>query len=140
MKAPLIGLYLSWPLWRGAGLILSRLRDSPLAAWQGRYYAFDGVQIRVLIDDEGHLLIAAGDVLDALRIEGRDRQPDRIRAIAGSDGLRALPGTAQPFFTEIGLQEWLKRSSRRDLVRFAHWLRTQVGEPHRRQQQRGTRN
>jgi hypothetical protein len=139
MKAPLIGLYLLWPLWRAAGLIVSRLRDSPLAPWQGSYYEFDNAQIRVLVDDGDRLLIAASDVLDALHIKGRDRQPDRIRAIVGPEGLVFLPGTRQPFFTESGLQQWLGRSSRRDVARFTHWLRTQVCEPHRRRQERGTR-
>jgi hypothetical protein len=140
MKAPLIGLCVIWPLWRGARLILSQMREAPLAPWQGRYYAFDNLQIRVLLDEEDRLLIVASDVLDALRIKGRDRQPDRIRAIAGLDGLRTVPKMEEPVFTETGLQEWLKRSSRRDVVRFAHWLRTQVSEPHRRLRECETRN
>ena len=140
MKAPLIGLCVLWPLWRGGKLVLSHMRESPLAPWQGRYYAFDNFHIRVLLDEEDRLLIVASDVLDALRIEGRDRQPDRIRAIAGRDGLRTAPEIQEPVFTETGLQEWLKRNSRRDVARFVHWLRTQVSEPHRRQRERGTRN
>ena len=140
VKAPLIGLCVMWPLWRGGKLILSHMLEAPLAPWQGRYYAFDNFQIRVLVDEEDRLLIVASDVLDALRIKGRDRQPDRIRAIAGRDGLRTVPEIEESVFTETGLQEWLKRSSRSDVLRFAHWLRTQVSEPHRRLLERGTRS
>jgi hypothetical protein len=140
MKAPLIGLCVMWPLWRGGKLVLSQMRESALAPWQGRYYAFDNFQIRVLVDEEDQLLIVASDVLDALRIKGRDRQPDRIRAIAGRDALRTVPEIEESVFTETGLQEWLKRSSRRDVLRFAHWLRTQVSEPHRRLLERGRRS
>jgi len=50
---------------------LSKMREAPLAPWQGRYYAFDNFQIRVLVDEEDRLLIVAGDVLDALRIIDR---------------------------------------------------------------------
>ncbi len=35
------------------------------------------------------------------------------------------------------MQAWLERSSRRDVARFALWLRTQVSEPHRRMLERG---
>jgi len=140
VKAPLIALCLMWPLWRGARLVLLKMREAPLAPWQGRYYAFDNFQIRVLVDEEDRLLIVASDVLDALRIKGRGRQAERIRAITGRDGLRAVPGIGEPVFTEQGMQAWLERNSRRDVARFALWLRTQVSEPHRRMLERGTRH
>ena len=140
MKAPLIALYLMWPLWQGGRLVLQKMREAPLAAWQGRYYAFGNFQIRVLVDEDDRLLIVATDVLDALGIEGRGRQAERIRAIVGGDGLRTVPGTGQLAFTEMGMQAWLERSSRRDVARFALWLRTQVSEPHRRMLERGMGN
>jgi hypothetical protein len=140
LKAPLITLDLMWPLWQGARLVLHRMREAPLAPWQGRYYEFENFQVRVLVDEEDRLLIVASDVLDALRIKGRGRQPERIRAITGRDGLRAVPGIGEPVFTEQGMQAWLERNSRRDVARFALWLRTQVSEPHRRMLERGTRH
>jgi hypothetical protein len=132
VKAPLIAVDLMWPLWQGARLVLQQMREAPLASWQGRYYEFENFQIRVLVDEEDRLLIVASDVLDALRIKGRGRQPERIRAIAGRDGLRTVPQIGEPVFTEKGMQAWLERNSRRDVARFALWLRTQVSEPHRR--------
>jgi hypothetical protein len=138
MKAPLIALYLMWPLWQCARLLVQKMRETPLAAWHGSYYAFEDFPIRVLVDEDDGLLFVAGDVLDALRIEGRGRQPERIRLVAGRDGLRAVPGMRELVFTEAGLHAWLERNSRRDVARFAHWLRTQVFEPHRRKLERGT--
>jgi len=140
LRAPLIALYLMWPLWRGAKIVLSHMREAPLAPWQGRYYAFENFQIRVLLDEEDRLLIVASDVLDALRIKGRGRHSNRIRAIAGRDGLRTVAGMGEPAFTEKGLQAWLERTSRRDVARFALWLRTQVSEPHHRMLERGIQN
>ena len=140
VKAPVVALYLMWPLWQGARLALQKLREAPLATWQGRYYAFGSFQIRVLVDEDDRLLIMASDVLDALRIEGRGRRPERIRAIVGRDGLRTVPRTGQLVFTETGMQAWLERNSRQDVARFALWLRTQVSEPHRRMLERGTRH
>jgi hypothetical protein len=140
VKAPLIALVLMWPLWQGARLLRHAMRAAPLATWHGRYYEFDNVQIRVLVDEDDRLLIVASDVLDALSIQGRGRDVERIRAVAGRDGLRTVPGMREPVFTENGLQAWLERNSRRDVARFALWLRTQVSEPHRRMLERGTRN
>jgi hypothetical protein len=140
VKAPLIALDLTWPLWRGGRLVFSLMREAPLAPWQGRYYVFGNFQIRVLVDEDGALLFVASDVLDALRIKGRGRHVDRIRAIAGRDGLRSVPGVGQAVFTEKGMQAWLERNSRHDVARFALWLRTQVSEPHRRMLERGARH
>jgi hypothetical protein len=139
-KAPLIALYLMWPLWQGGRLLLQKMREAPLEAWHGSYYAFEDFQIRVLVDEDDRLLFVASDVLDALRIEGRGRQPERIRAIVGRDGLRAVAAMRVLVFTETGLHAWLERNSRRDVARFAHWLRNQVFEPHRRRLERGWTN
>ena len=130
LQVPLIALWLLWGGWRGARFVWHWLRDAPLAPWDGRYYAFDDRQIRVLLDDQDRLLIVASDVFDVLRIEGRGRNADRVRAIIGRDGLRTLPGTGRLAFTVPGLQGWLARNSRRDARRFSVWLRTQVSEPH----------
>jgi len=140
VKAPLIALALMWPLWQGGRLVVQQVREAPLAPWHGRYYAFENFQIRVLVDEENRLLIVASDVLNALRIEGRGRKSERIRAIAGRDGLLTVPGIREPVFTETGLQAWLERSSSRDVARFALWLRTQVSDPHRRMLERGMLN
>ncbi len=59
MKAPLIALYLMWPLWQGGRFVLQKMREAPLAVWQGRYYAFGNFQIRVLVDEDDRLLIVA---------------------------------------------------------------------------------
>ena len=115
MKAPLIALALMWPLWQGGRLVVQQVREAPLAPWHGRYYAFENFQIRVLVDEENRLLIVASDVLNALRIKGRGRKSERIRAIAGRDGLLTVPGIREPVFTGTGLQAWLERSSRRDV-------------------------
>jgi hypothetical protein len=139
-KAPLIALVLMWPLSQGARLLVHAMRAAPLAAWHGRFYEFDTVQIRVLLDEDCRLLIVASDVLDALGIQGRGRHVDRIRAVAGHDGLRTVPGMREPVFTGEGLQAWLERNPRRDVTRFTLWFRTQVSEPHRRMLERGTRN
>ena len=131
-RAPLVALWVLLPLWQGARVLLGHLRQAPLAPWQGRYYAFDDHQIRVLVDEQGELFIVAADVFDALRVQGRSRHPDRVRACAGPEGLRQLPGIPQPVFTEVGLQKWLEKTTRRDAQRFSHWLKTQVSGPQHR--------
>jgi hypothetical protein len=139
-RLPLVALVLLWPLWRLGRLLMARVREAPLAPWHGRYYAFGQHQIRVLVDEDDRLLIVARDVFDALGMRGRGRHADRIRAVAGRDGLRTLAGSGEAVFTETGLQAWLERHSRPEVARFAHWLRTQVGDPHRRAVERGIRH
>jgi len=139
-KAPLLGLYALWPLWQGARLLLSRMRHAPLAPWQGRYFEFEGTQIRILVGDDERLLFVVKDVLLALRITGRDRHIDRIRAAAGREGVRTVEGSGETVFTEKGLQAWLERNSRREVARFEFWLRTQVSDPYRRSLERGSRH
>jgi len=140
MKAPLIALYLMWPLWQGGRLVLQKMREAPLAAWQGRYYAFGNFQIRVLVDEDDRLLIVATDVLDALGIEGRGRQP------SASGQLWAAMVSAQC----QGRGNWLsprwacRRGWSAALAATSHasrcGLRTQVSEPHRRMLERGMGN
>ena len=135
----LIGFVLSTPLW---GALLARpllelgirafvaMRDDPLRRWQGAYYAFDGVHVRVF-EDEGRLWIGARDVAAALGVRrGTDAflatHPHGARAI---DGLTCIDvATAESWALALG---------GRDAKRFAVWLRREVEAPWLRRRERG---
>ena len=68
--------------------VLARLSQQPLAKWQGSYYSFNDVQVRVF-EDEDELWFAAKDVLAAVGMRGI---PDSFLAIY-PDGSRMIPGT-----------------------------------------------
>jgi hypothetical protein len=132
LLAPLAGLWLLWPIWRGGRLLWQMLVDSPHAQWQGSYREFDGQPIRVLEDDDHRLWVCAADVFDALDLPQPMRDPARVRLAAGREGLRRPPGSRVICFTERGLDAWLEGRSDRRIAGFQHWWRTQVMEPHRR--------
>lgn len=125
-------LVLLWPLWRLGRYLLRAMLASTHEPWQGRYYEFDGRQVRVLTDDRDALWFSADDVFDALGVQGSGRDPARVRLSAGREGLRPAPGTRLLCFTERGLSAWLERRTGRRTAAFDHWLRTQVIGPHRR--------
>jgi hypothetical protein len=130
--AAALGVALVWPAWRLARWLRYALRDDTFAAWRGAYYEFDGRQIRILFDEEGQLWLAADDILDGFGLTGHARDRERLRLVAGRDGVRAAPGTRLQCFTERGLRAWLERRSERRAGQFVHWLDTQVLAPHRR--------
>src|SRR5512136_1797510 len=99
LSAPFWALWLLWPLYRLWAFWARRGRHSKWQAWQGNYYEFDGRQVRVLFDDE-QIWFAADDVFDALRLDGRQRDSDRNRLVAGRDGLAELPDSGLLAFTE----------------------------------------
>jgi hypothetical protein len=126
---------LLFPLWRLVRLVWQQIKHGPYEPWQGAYYEFDGQQIRILFDDEGQAWLAADDVLDVFGLQGHARDRERLRLIAGRDGLRAAPGTQLMCFTERGLRAWLERRTERMAGQFVHWLNTQVLAPHRRKRE-----
>jgi hypothetical protein len=126
---------LLFPLWRLVRWLWQQMKHGPYEPWQGAYYEFDGRQIRILFDDEGQAWLSADDVLDVFDLQGHARDRERLRLIAGRDGLRAAPGTQLVCFTERGLRAWLERRTERMAGQFAHWLNTQVLAPHRRKRE-----
>lgn len=131
LAAPVLALWLLWPLALGAVALWHWLRARPYAAWHGSYLEFDGRQIRVLFDGDS-LWVVASDVFDALRLTGRARDLKRVRQIAGRDGLVRLPGSRLLAFTERGLMAWMERRTDRVAADFNRWFATQVTAPHRR--------
>lgn len=138
LLAVLGGLLLLWPLWRGGRLLWRAVSDASHAEWQGRYFEYDGRQIRVVEDDDGGLRIAAVDVFDALDLPATARDPARVRLAAGRDGLRAAPNLPVLCFTERGLAAWLDRRSGAQVAAFRRWLQAQVIDPHHRRRARET--
>lgn len=132
--ALLAALALLWPVARAVRFLYHWIADAHHGEWMGLYYEYDGRQIRVLFEDGGEdrIWICAVDVLDALGIRGRARDPERIRQIAGRDALVRLPGTRPLCFTERGLAAWMERRTEPAAGRFRRWLESQVVGPYRR--------
>lgn len=135
LAAPFWALWLLWPLYRGARFALRHLRHAPLAAWDGRYFAFDDRQIRVLFDDEA-IWVVAVDVFEVLGTPADARMPERVRQIVGRDGLQSAPDSTLLAFSEKGLAAWLDRRTERRALQFARWFQHEVVAPYRRRRER----
>lgn len=133
---PLWALLVLWPLWRGGRALWHAIVDAPHQDWNGSYYEFDGFQIRVQVDSEHALWVCAVDVFEAMRIEGRGRDPARVRLDAGRDGLQTLTGERLLWFSEPGLLAWLSRRRAKHHIAFARWLDAEVVGPQRKRRQK----
>lgn len=129
----LLGMSLVWPFVCGVRSLWRWMLQASYVEWQGAYFEFDGRQIRILFDDDdGALWICAEDVFDAFDLNARARHPQRVRALAGRDGLIKPPGSRLLCFTERGFRAWMER--RTDVVagKFMLWFERQVVQPYRR--------
>jgi len=134
-------VWATWLLWlairvrqflrRGIGASEDRLDRA------GSYYEFDGRPIRILFgdDDAAQIWIDARDVLDAFAAAGRARAPERIRQIAGRDGLVRAPGTRRLSFTDRGLRAWLERRTEPVSAKFLRWYQAEVVKPHQKRRE-----
>lgn len=134
LTAPFWASWLLWPLYRGLRVWISWQAEGAWGDWQGNYYEFDGRQIRVLFAGDAIWFVTA-DVLDALGIRGHQRNLERIRQIAGRDGLAQPPNGRLLAFTEVGLKAWLDRRTDLTAHKFRRWVDKQVIEPYRRRQE-----
>ncbi len=135
MSVQLAALWLLWPLYRGGRALWHWTLDARYAPWNGSYYEYDGLQLRVLFDGDDVFIVAA-DVVAALHVRGRATDVQRVRAEAGRDGLIELAGQRELVFTERGLAAWLERRTEPNAVAFRRWLESQVLAPFRRRRER----
>lgn len=131
LAAPFWGVWLLWPMYRGVRALWIWHSQSAWGEWNGAYYEFGGLQIRVLFEGE-RIWVVADDVFNALNLQGRQRNAGRVRQIAGRDGLVRLPRSRLLTFSEVGIRAWLDRRTDTDAHKFSRWLNKQVIEPYRR--------
>ena len=134
LAAPFWGLWLLWALYRVVRFGMRWLQHSAWSQWSGRYYEFDGRQVRILFDGDD-IWFGAEDVFDVLDTPRPARDPERVRNVVGRDGLKAAPGATLLTFSEKGLAAWLDRRTDRSAAQFARWVETQVVAPYRRRRE-----
>lgn len=133
LAAPFWALWLLWALYRGARLFMRGTR-SWAHPTDGLHYEFDGRRIRVEFDGDA-IRFAAGDVFDALGTTHDARNAERVRQIAGREGLIISAQTGLLVFSEKGLTAWLNRRSDRTALQFSRWIELQVIAPYRRRRE-----
>ena len=136
LAAPFWVLWALWPAYRLWAVGTRRFARSRWRIRQGEHFEFDGHPVRVVFDGDS-IWFAADDVFDALRLQGRLRDPERGRLVAGRDGLALLPGSGLLAFSEAGLRAWLDRRTDADALKFTRWVDHQVVEPYRKRRELG---
>ena len=135
LAVPLAGWLLSRLLVRGGFRVAEVAGQHAMERWNGRHFAFDDFQVRVMEEDDRCWFVAA-DVARALRWRGLPQRfaatyAGRLRRV-GPDGLEALDID--------GLEVLLARRREHDARRFLLWARREVCEPHRRRRAEAQRD
>ncbi|WP_374508921.1 hypothetical protein [Niveibacterium sp.] len=145
----LLAALIAWPLvrWQGlVGLVLALvpmaaliavpltlsgfdllrwLRKGHLKRWNGRWYAFHGIQIR-LFELPDHTWLCADDVFRALGEPVDGVVHERFRNQFGALGYREPPGETLVCFSEAALRRYLSLRSDARSREFARWLERDV--------------
>lgn len=135
MGLGLIGLLFALPIlaWvasrllvHGGGAAFTWLNRKPLEEWQGTYYAFNDVQVRVYEDDDPkRLLFAADDVVMAV---GLKKLPESFR-IGHPRDLITIPGTRLVMLDPAGVEHLLGKRNDHEARRFLQWMHREVIKP-----------
>ena len=115
-SAPVIGIAIARPLVHLTHEGFTWLSQQPLAQYQGRFYAFDEVQVRVEEFDDG-LRFNAGDVARATALPG-------------------IPGTAGDYLDLQTIEKWRARRREPTAGRFLLWARREVVGPWKKKQEK----
>jgi len=118
-STPIIGVAIAKPLVEMIHDGFGWLSAQPLRKWEGAYYEFNGVQVRVMEDDD-RLWFAADDVVKATGIRAK-----------GATLLEAalLPEWDLPCLTIEGVETVLGRHRSHESQRFILWARREVQTP-----------
>jgi hypothetical protein len=124
--------FLAWGVARmaveGTDLGFRWMSNRAVEEWEGIYYAFNEVQIRIY-EDEGQLLFVAADVLKAT---GIPVIPDSLLATVG----REIPGTHLTGLSMPALEKLLLDRNDHEARRFLLWARREVLAPWERRRER----
>lgn len=131
LAVPVVGVALAKPIVLLSHEGFSWLWHQPDEKWQGQYYAFNDVQVRVF-EDEGELWFVVGDVVTAV---GMKAVPASFRAIYPK-GSRVLRGTRLTVMNARSLDQLLGRRKEHEAMRFINWMHREVILPWERKKER----
>lgn len=121
--APIVAFLLVPALIQFVLLGLRWMADRPLVPWQGRYYAFDDRQVRI-VESRGRLWFATADVHTALDLRHREGV---LAALDATD--RTEDPEIGDALSNEGLQRLLAGSTDRRILRFLRWAELDVRRP-----------
>jgi hypothetical protein len=126
LTIPIWGILLAKPILEGVAGYYSWAKKQPYVPWQGRYYEFGNIHIRVFEDDFGHLWFCDKDVLQVL---GQTVSKTYQFAYGESD-YRVIPGERLQGFSENAVILVVSRIRHPSAGKFKFWLEREVLAPH----------
>jgi hypothetical protein len=132
LTAPLWGVLLRKPILEGISAYFKWVKKQPYVPWQGRYYEFENVHVRVFEDDFGHLWFCDKDVLQVL---GQSVSEIYQVAYPESD-YRKIPGERLKGFSENAVILVVSRIRHPSAGKFNFWLEREVLAPHHKKREK----
>jgi len=120
--APILGIAIAKPLVEGIHEGFVWTANQPLRKWEGRFYEFGGVQIRIL-EHKDALWFAADDVITATNI------PVKGRTLLEASTIPLEDAGDLPFLSMEGLEKVLLRHRSHESQRFLLWAKRDVHAP-----------
>ena len=132
LAVPVFGIALGKPLVLLADEGFSWLWHQPMQKFQGSYFAFNNVQVRIYEGNDGRLWLVAKDVLHAVGMKG---VPDSFLAVY-PDGTKVLAGTLLTAMDTDSVHHLLDKRNEHESIRFLQWMEREVLKPWERKRER----
>src|SRR5258708_21539216 len=123
-SVPVVGFAIARPLIELSHEGLTWMRHSPMSEWEGSYYEFGGVHIRVY-ELDGRLWFAGADVIKAVDVQA---SPNLLMT-TNPRGCREIPGTGLACLTAEAVEELLLAHAPPEGGRFINWMKREVLMP-----------
>ena len=123
----IIGILLALPLvaWGASRVFVDMthgavagIGDGHLEEWEGSYYEFAGIHIRIY-EIDGRLWFVAADIIKALNIEANAR-------LLASAKPREIAGTGLPALTADKVEAFVLAHAPQEAARFVNWMKRDV--------------
>ena len=125
LSVPLIAWVASRWIVAGFGYLARKGEAAAVQDWNGRYFAYRELQVRIFWDEE-HIWIKATDVFNVLRESPDAISRKKIAARLGKDGYRVPSGKLGECFSETGIATYLNGFRDLETAQFRRWLEREV--------------
>jgi hypothetical protein len=124
LSAPFIAAALARPILEGSTEAMRWLAQRWHTRWEGKYYEFSGVQVRIF-EHRDQLWFAVADIIRAI---GKGKGADGLLETYSKGG-RIVPEAKMLCLTIAGLEKNLDPAEAPDIGRFLVWARRDVVTP-----------
>lgn len=122
---PLVGWVASRWIVMYVAYVNRRAEEFATSKWHGRFFSFEGSQVRVHWDDE-NIWIIADDIFQVMQREPDGVERKKIKARAGDENYRQIPGVGGECLSEEGVARYLAGLRVEDTRKLRLWLDREV--------------